>query len=80
MAAEKGEMVLVLFLSDLVNLEGVSPALFITGVVFILLVGGFLSLGVVRLFQQHKRQGILYLALSALSLIGLIWSINTWFV
>lgn len=73
-------MVLALFLSELVSLEGVSPALFITGAVFILLIGGFLSLGVLRLFQQRTRQGILFLALSAVSLAALIWSMNEWFV
>jgi hypothetical protein len=65
---------------DLVDVSNVSPALFVAGAVFILLIGSFLSLGVVRLFQQRKGQGGLFLGLSALSLIGLIWSVNTWFV
>lgn len=64
---------------DLVNVKDVSPALFITGVVFILLIGSFLSLGVLRFFQQNKRQGFLYLGLSVLSLVGLIVSVNIWF-
>ncbi|TJY44480.1 hypothetical protein E5161_03625 [Cohnella pontilimi] len=63
---------------DLVDVSNVSPQLFIAGAVFILLIGSFLSMGVLRLFQQHKRQGIVYLALSALSLIGLLVSVNTW--
>lgn len=64
---------------DLVDIKGVSPALFITGVVFILLIGSFLSLGVLRFFQENKRQGFLFLALSAVSLVGLIVSVNAWF-
>jgi hypothetical protein len=77
--ADKGEMIVVLFLSELVNIDHVPPAMFVTGVVFILLIGGFLSAGVVRLFQQKKKQGISFLALSVASLIGLIWIMNTWF-
>lgn len=61
------------------TLSGVSFELFITGVVFILLIGSFLSLGVLRFFQQRKRQGSLFLGLSVLSLAGLIFSVNTWF-
>lgn len=65
---------------SLVNVSNVSPALFVTGVVFILLIGSFLSLGVLRFFQLRKRQGGLFLGLSVLSLVGLIWSVNFWFV
>ena len=64
---------------DLVDVKGVSPALFITGVVFILLIGSFLSLGVMRFFQERKKQGFMFLALSVVSLAGLIVSVNTWF-
>lgn len=64
---------------SLVNVEGVSPALFITGAIFILLIGSFLSLGVIRCFQGNARQGFLFLALSAVSVVGLIVSVNTWF-
>lgn len=64
---------------DLVDVSYVSPALFVTGAVFILLIGSFLSLGVLRFFQHRKGQGSLFLTLSALSLAGLIWSVNTWF-
>jgi fucose permease len=63
---------------ELVDVSHVSPQLFITGAVLIMLIGSFLSLGVLRLFQQRKRQGIVYLALSALSLIILLVSVNTW--
>nr|WP_255570434.1 hypothetical protein [Cohnella sp. CFH 77786] len=63
----------------MVDVSNVSPALFVTGVVFILLIGSFLSLGVLRLFQHRKGQGGLFLGLSALSLAGLVWSVNTWF-
>ncbi|MDB4867187.1 MAG: hypothetical protein JWR03_1520 [Cohnella sp.] len=63
---------------DLVDVSNVSPALFITGAVLIMLIGSFLSLGVLRLFQQRKRQGSLYMVLSAVSLLVLIWSANTW--
>jgi len=64
---------------SLVNVEDVSPALFITGVIFILLIGSFLSLGVLRLFQANKRQGFMFLALSVVSVVALIFTVNTWF-
>jgi len=65
---------------DLVDVSNVSPALFITGAVFILLIGSFVSLGFLRMFQMRRRQGGLFLGLAVLSLIGLIYSMNTWFV
>lgn len=64
---------------QLVDVSNVSLGLFVTGAVFIMLVGSFLSLGVLRFFQLRKRQGGLYLGLSALSLATMIWVINTWF-
>lgn len=63
---------------SLVDVSDVSLPLFIGGSVFILLIGSFLSLGVLRMFQLRKRQGGLYFGLSALSLAGLIVSLNTW--
>jgi hypothetical protein len=64
---------------DLVNVSEVSPELFITGIIFIMLIGSFLSLGVLRFFQFKKRQGSLFMVLSALSFVGLIVAVNTWF-
>jgi hypothetical protein len=65
---------------DLVDVSAVSANLFITGIIFIMLIGSFLSLGVLRFFQLKKRQGSLFLVLSALSFVGLIVAVNTWFV
>ncbi|RKP57196.1 hypothetical protein D7Z26_04225 [Cohnella endophytica] len=64
---------------DLVDVSDVSPALFVTGIVFIMLIGSFLSLGVLKFFQLKKRQGGVFMGLSALSFAGLIIAINTWF-
>jgi len=64
---------------EVVNVSDVSMSLFITGSVFILLIGSFLSLGVLRMFQMRKRQGSLFLGLAAVSLVGMIISLNTWF-
>jgi len=64
---------------SLVDVSEVSLSLFLTGAVLILLMGSFLSLGVVRMFQLRRKQGGLFLGLAALSLIGLIVSMNTWF-
>ncbi|BBI33046.1 hypothetical protein [Cohnella abietis] len=64
---------------DLVNVSEVSPGLFITGIVFIMLVGSFLSLGVLRFFQLKKRQGFIYMGSSVLSLVAMIVIVSTWF-
>ncbi|WEK55577.1 MAG: hypothetical protein P0Y55_05875 [Candidatus Cohnella colombiensis] len=64
---------------DLVNVSAVSPALFIVGIIFILMIGSFLSIGVLKFFQGNKRQGPIYLVLSVLSFVGLILVVNTWF-
>lgn len=64
---------------DLVDVKDISVALFITGAIFILLIGSFLSLGVLRLFQERKRQGLMFLALSVVSFVGLVVSMETWF-
>lgn len=64
---------------DLVDIKDISIALFITGAIFILLIGSFLSLGVLRLFQERKRQGLTFLALSVASFVGLVVSVETWF-
>jgi len=64
---------------ELVNVSDVSPALFITGALFILLIGGSLSLGTLRLFQQRTKQGILLLILAVVAFVGLVLVVNTWF-
>jgi hypothetical protein len=71
---EKGECSV-----EVTDVSNVSAGLFVTGALFILAIGSFLSLGVLRFFQQRKGQGGAYLALSALSLIAMIWVVNTWF-
>jgi len=62
-----------------VDVSNVSLEFFITGAVFILALGSFLSLGVLRLFQQRKRQGIIYLLLAVVTLLVMIWVFNTYF-
>lgn len=64
---------------DLVNVSEVSAGLFISGVIFIMLIGSFLSLGVLRFFQLKKRQGGIYLGLSGLSFVTMVLVVNTWF-
>ncbi|WP_239613805.1 hypothetical protein [Cohnella mopanensis] len=62
-----------------VDVTEVSPELFITGIIFIMLIGSFLSLGVLRFFQLRKKQGGMFMGLSALSFIMLIVVTNAWF-
>ncbi|KIL34345.1 hypothetical protein SD71_20105 [Cohnella kolymensis] len=65
---------------ELVDISEVSPALFIVGALFILLIGSALSLGVLRLFQEKKTQGIWLLVLAVVSVAALVVVMNTWFV
>jgi hypothetical protein len=63
-----------------VDVSNVSLSLFVTGIIFILLIGSFFSLGVLRFFQLRKKQGVLYLGLACLMFVGLIYTVNTWFL
>jgi len=64
---------------EVVDVSDVSAGLFVTGAIFILLIGSFLSLGVLRFFQLKKRKGFMYMGLSVLSLIAMVLVVNTWF-
>jgi len=64
---------------QLVDVSDVSAGLFIAGIIFIMLIGSFLSLGVLRFFQLKKKQGGVYLGLSAASVVAMVLVVNTWF-
>lgn len=64
---------------ELVDVSEVSAGLFIVGVIFILLVGGLLSMGILRFFQTKKGQGWAYMVGSAVSLVAFILIVNRWF-
>ncbi|GGF86853.1 hypothetical protein [Paenibacillus abyssi] len=65
---------------SLVDLSGVSGAFFIMAVVFILLVFGLMSLGVVRMFQLRYRAGWLSFAGAIIS--GVVFGIilDRWYM
>lgn len=64
---------------ELVDVSGISASLFVVGIIFILLVGGLLSMGVLRFFQGTRGQGWLYMAGSAVSLVAFIAVVTRWF-
>ncbi|MBN2984471.1 MULTISPECIES: hypothetical protein [Cohnella] len=64
---------------EITDVSYVSFGLFVTGVLFILLVGSLLSLGVVSFFQKRNRRGGLYLAGSALSFVVMVLVVDRWF-
>ncbi len=64
---------------EITNVSEVSLGLFVAGVLFIMLIGSFLSMGVLRFFQLKKRQGGIYLGLSAVSFVTMVLVVNTWF-
>ncbi|MFC5701083.1 hypothetical protein ACFPVX_07295 [Cohnella faecalis] len=65
---------------DLVDVSNVSPALFVTGALFIMLIGSLLSLGVLRMFQQKKKPGIVMFVLAIVSFAVFVGVIDTWFI
>lgn len=66
-------------MDDITDVSGVSAGLFITGIIFILLVGSLLSMGVLRFFQRNKGQGYMYLAGSVVSFVLMVFVVNRWF-
>lgn len=66
-------------LLELVDVSEVSAGLFIVGVIFILLVGGLLSMGILRFFQLKKGQGWSYMIGSVVSLVAFILVVDQWF-
>nr|WP_233168445.1 hypothetical protein [Paenibacillus roseus] len=64
----------------MVDISGVSLSLFLTGVVFILLVFGLLSFGILRMFQLRFKAGWFSFAGAVLSGVAFAIVLNTWFV
>lgn len=64
----------------LVDVSDISTSLFIIGVVFLLLIFGLLSLGILRMFQQRFRYGWVCFAGAVVSFIVLMIILNKWYV
>jgi len=65
---------------SLVDVSNVSPSLFILGVVFILLIFGLLSLGILRMFQQRFKYGWFCFAGAIVSFSVFMYVLNRWYV
>ncbi|RJX38315.1 hypothetical protein D3P09_19860 [Paenibacillus pinisoli] len=65
---------------SLVDVSNVSPSLFILGVVFILLIFGLLSLGILRMFQQRFKFGWFCFAGAIVSFSVFMYVLNRWYV
>lgn len=61
------------------DISHVSPAFFITGAIFILLIGSLLSWGVLSFFQRKVRKGLWLLGGAVFSLLVMVFVFNTWF-
>ncbi|WP_435171069.1 hypothetical protein [Paenibacillus glycanilyticus] len=64
----------------LVDVSDISTSLFIIGVVFLLLIFGLLSLGILRMFQQRFRYGWFCFAGAVVSFIVLMIILNKWYL
>ncbi|MEK3881581.1 hypothetical protein [Paenibacillus sp. PL2-23] len=65
---------------SLVDVSSVSASLFILGVVFLLLIFGLLSLGILRMFQQKFRTGWFCFAGAIISFSVFMFILNKWYV
>ncbi|MFX3633628.1 MAG: hypothetical protein ACE3L7_25080 [Candidatus Pristimantibacillus sp.] len=65
---------------SLVDVSNISATLFILGVVFLLLIFGLLSLGLLRMFQQRFRAGWISLIGAVVSFIIFMLILNRWFL
>ncbi|GGG56592.1 MULTISPECIES: hypothetical protein [Paenibacillus] len=65
---------------SLVDVSSVSATLFILGVVFLLLIFGLLSFGILRMFQQRFRAGWISFAGAIVSFVGFMLILNKWFL
>ncbi|OBR63059.1 hypothetical protein A7K91_23415 [Paenibacillus oryzae] len=65
---------------SLVDVSSVSAGLFILGVVFLLLIFGLLSLGILRMFQQHFKFGWICFGGAVVSFALFMWILNKWYL
>ncbi|MCM3633197.1 MULTISPECIES: hypothetical protein [Paenibacillus] len=65
---------------SVVDVSAVSADFFILAVVFILLIFGLLSFGILKMFQQRFRTGWFSFAGAIVSSIVFIVIINVWYV
>jgi hypothetical protein len=64
---------------DALDLSSLTPTLFIVAVIFIMLIGTAVSLGVIRAFQQQFRPMLLLFISAILLTLILIFVLRTWF-
>jgi hypothetical protein len=65
---------------SLVDVSDVSAALFILGIVFLLLIFGLLSFGILRMFQQKFRTGWFCFGGAVVSFGVFMYILNEWFL
>nr|WP_156281556.1 hypothetical protein [Paenibacillus sp. NEAU-GSW1] len=64
----------------MVDVSSVSAVLFILGVVFLLLIFGLLSFGILRMFQQRFKAGWISFGGAIVSFIVFMLILNKWFL
>ncbi len=65
---------------SLVDVSSVSPSLFILGIVFLMLIFGLLSFGILRMFQQKFRTGWFSFAGAIVSFAVFMYILNKWYL
>lgn len=62
---------------SVVNISGLSPVFFTVVAIFLLFILSMLSLGILRMFQQKTRSGIVFFVLGALGIAGFSYVLAT---
>ncbi|NIK77435.1 putative membrane protein [Paenibacillus castaneae] len=65
---------------SLVDLSSTSASLFILGVIFLMLIFGLLSFGILRMFQQRFRTGWISFAGAVISFVVFMFILNKWYL
>ncbi|MDF2669584.1 MAG: hypothetical protein K0R67_1890 [Paenibacillus sp.] len=64
----------------LVDIGGIEKDFFITSAIFIMLILTFVSLGIVRLFQQRYKPAVIFIVLGVISIGLFVWIMNSWII
>ncbi|WP_127586259.1 hypothetical protein [Paenibacillus koleovorans] len=64
----------------LVDIGGIAPQFFVTTVFFLLFIFGAISLGILRLFQQRVRFGLISIIVGAVGIAAYVIVLNRWLI
>lgn len=63
-----------------VNISGVDPVFFIVVALFLLFILGMLAFGILRMFQEKVRAGIVYIAIGLVGIAAFAVVLNVFYL